>query len=74
LRALGHEVVNALTLRAAAGVVTATDPAEPVAVLKERADAEQLRAKNASRASERRPSVLAWCGAEPEVIAGGDGS
>lgn len=67
LGALGHEVVHGLTLRAAAGVVVATDPGEPVDDLKERSAAEQARAKNVSREHEGRPSVLAWPGEPPEV-------
>jgi GGDEF domain-containing protein len=62
LLALARETVADLTLRAAAGVVFATDPGEVVDALKARADAEQSRAKMASRAGEGRPSFIAWAG------------
>lgn len=70
LAALGRAVVHELTLRAAAGVLVAIDPAEAVDVLKKRADAEQLRAKDRSRGTDRRPSVLAWPDDHCEVIPG----
>lgn len=68
LEALGHAVVHKLTLRAAAGVVVATDPAEPVEAMKTRADATQGRAKAASRAGVGRPSVVAWLLDQVEVL------
>jgi diguanylate cyclase (GGDEF)-like protein len=68
LAALGREVVHGRTLRAAAGVVVATDPAEAVEVLKKRADGEQLRAKERSRADGGRPSALAWPEGQVEVM------
>lgn len=68
LVALGREVVHDLTLRAAAGVVLATDPAESVNALKERADTEQARAKRLAREGAR-PSVLAWPDGHLEVVA-----
>lgn len=59
LAALGRERIAGSSLRAAAGVVVAS-AAETVDDLKQRADAEQGRAKAASRKIEGRPSVLAW--------------
>jgi GGDEF domain-containing protein len=68
LLALGLETVGGLTLRAAGGVITTTDPTERVPLLKERADLEQARAKRASRASPKRPSALAWPGSDIEFV------
>lgn len=69
LAALGRERVAELSLRAAAGVVVTTDPGESVDALKARADAEQGRAKAASRPLDGRSSVLAWGPDHLEVVA-----
>lgn len=63
LDALGREAVSGISLRAAAGVVVATDPGESVDELKDRADRQQLRAKEESKKDPmRRPSRVAWAG------------
>jgi GGDEF domain-containing protein len=67
LGALGREVVEGYSLRAAAGVVVASAD-DTVDKLKARADHEQGRAKNESRKIEGRPSVLAWPTDGLEVI------
>lgn len=60
--ALGRESFASITLRVAAGVVVATAPDEAVDALKERADAQQRRAKSYSRRDLTRPSRVAWAG------------
>jgi diguanylate cyclase (GGDEF)-like protein len=59
LAELGKAKVVNLTLRAAAGLVAATDPSESVDALKDRADKTQLRAKDESRRYPERPSIVA---------------
>lgn len=68
LATLGRAQVEGLSLRAAAGVVVATDPAERADALIDRGDLEQRRAKVASKANEDRPSVLAWGPDHLEVL------
>lgn len=62
LVALARETVGELTLRAAAGVIVAIEPAESADAVQARAEAEQRRAKAASRGGVGRPSFLAWPG------------
>lgn len=69
LAALGGVQVAGIRLRAAVGLVVATDTGETVDALKTRADAEQLRAKAASKNHDGRPSVLAWSPDHLEVQA-----
>lgn len=68
LEILGRERVAAWSLRAAAGVVVA-NPGDSVDALKKRADGEQGRAKEASKATAERPSVLAWEPGHLKVVA-----
>lgn len=62
LRNLGNHQVANMTLRACAGLIIADRPDEAPAAVEHRADLEQKRAKEASKADPARPSFLAWGG------------
>ncbi len=65
---LSEQEVETITLRTAAGVVTAAERTGGVDALKSRADGRQSEAKTLARSSPGCPSCLAWDGAPAEVV------